>query len=374
MAKVLILGGGFGGVAAADHLAKKLDGEHEITLVSRSRRFVFSPALVRLAFGKTTLEDVSFDLRQIMGSRRVDLLTAEVVGIVPEKREVIIARGEIENCVPYDYLVYALGRSLAADKIAGFSEHAHHVLTVDKALQFGQALDHFHEGRALIGQCPGARLPVPVYETAFALSQLLEERNERNRVKISVVGASAPGVEFGDNDCAGALRTALNAHGIELLPNFSISRITFGAAYNSLGQSIKFNLLMLLPPFEGPPAVSSLGIRNAEGYINVNEMMQVVGAERMYAVGDCVNFKGPKMARMSIKQAKVAAANLVSEIEGRRPTSTYNHELNVVIDEGSSRSIYVHKNLSPAGPAKVRQGRLWTWTKRLQQRHWRVSA
>ena len=47
MAKILILGGGFGGVVAAEHLAKKLDAEHQITLVSRSRQFVFYPALVR---------------------------------------------------------------------------------------------------------------------------------------------------------------------------------------------------------------------------------------------------------------------------------------------------------------------------------------
>ena len=52
MAKVLILGGGFGGVVAAERLAAQLSDDHQITLVSRSRNFVFYPALVRLAFGK----------------------------------------------------------------------------------------------------------------------------------------------------------------------------------------------------------------------------------------------------------------------------------------------------------------------------------
>lgn len=52
MAKVLIAGGGFAGVVAAESLAKKLGNEHEITLVSRSRKFLFYPALVRLAFGQ----------------------------------------------------------------------------------------------------------------------------------------------------------------------------------------------------------------------------------------------------------------------------------------------------------------------------------
>lgn len=46
MAKILILGGGFGGGVAADRLAEQLGDEHQITLVSRSRNFVFYPALV----------------------------------------------------------------------------------------------------------------------------------------------------------------------------------------------------------------------------------------------------------------------------------------------------------------------------------------
>ena len=57
MAKVLVLGGGFGGVVAAERLAEQLGDEHQITLVSRSRQFVFYPALVKLAFGKAETAD-----------------------------------------------------------------------------------------------------------------------------------------------------------------------------------------------------------------------------------------------------------------------------------------------------------------------------
>ena len=59
MANVLVLGGGFGGLVAAARLAKLLAPEHQITLVSRSRRFVFYPALVRLAFGGCEPDDIT---------------------------------------------------------------------------------------------------------------------------------------------------------------------------------------------------------------------------------------------------------------------------------------------------------------------------
>ena len=83
MANVLILGGGFGGVVAAERLAEQLSEEHQITLVSRSRNFVFYPTLLSLAFGKCERDDVSFDLRQAMLHRRVNFIEAEVARSIP---------------------------------------------------------------------------------------------------------------------------------------------------------------------------------------------------------------------------------------------------------------------------------------------------
>lgn len=256
MAKVLILGGGFGGVVAAERLAEQLGDEHQITMVSRSRHFVFYPALVRLAFGKCQREDVSFNLRKTMLSQRVNFIEAEVARIDPRERRVTITHGEVEGKLPYDYLMFALGRRLATERVTGFYEHAHHLLSVEKALRFGKAIDEFHEGRAVIGQCPGARLPVPVYETAFALSRLLEERGERERARITIVSPDPPGLLFGDSEVTSALKNALAAHDIEFRPDFPIDRVTAGAATTTNGHGINFNLLMLLPPFQGSSAAS----------------------------------------------------------------------------------------------------------------------
>src|SRR6185437_13615933 len=109
MAKVLILGGGFAGVVAAERLAEQIGDEHQITLVSRSRQFVFYPALVRLAFGKCEPADVSFDLRHSL-NRKVNFIEAEVARIDPFERVVTMAHGEVEGKLGYDYLIFALGR------------------------------------------------------------------------------------------------------------------------------------------------------------------------------------------------------------------------------------------------------------------------
>src|SRR5262245_58267887 len=131
MANILVAGGGFGGVVAAESLARRLGQEHRITLVSRHREFTFFPSLVRLAFGRLKLEDVFFDLVHAMRSQRVALSQADVADYDPDKRFVVVRRGRLEWRMAYDYLVIALGRRLAAERVPGFFKYAHHLLTVD---------------------------------------------------------------------------------------------------------------------------------------------------------------------------------------------------------------------------------------------------
>lgn len=371
MAKVLILGGGFGGVVAAERLAALLSDDHQITLVARSRNFVFYPALVRLAFRKCQKEDVLFDLRQTMLSRRINFVEAEVAHVDPFERKVTIAHGEVEGKLPYDYLIFALGRRLATEKITGFYEHAHHLLNVDKAIKFGNAISVFREGRVVLGQCPGARLPVPVFESAFALSNVLKDKSKRERTRITVVTPSTLEAELGDVAAADALKKAFDDRQIELLTNFGIASLTRNAATTKSGETTDFDLLMLVPPFRGSSAATYMGVTNDEGYVNVNLNMRVVGNDRIYAVGDCVNFVGPKMGHMAIRQAEVAATNLAAEIEGREPLAHYSHEMRFVIDEvGGNNGLYVHKDIPGDEPATVKQGRFWSWAKRAQQTRW----
>src|SRR6266508_4134952 len=120
MANVLVLGGGFAGVGAAESLAQRLGPEHQSTLVSRHREFTFFPSLVRLAIGRLKLEDVFFDLVHAMRSQRVALTQAEVADYDPDKRYVVVPRGRYLRHIAYDYLVFALGRRLASERVPGF--------------------------------------------------------------------------------------------------------------------------------------------------------------------------------------------------------------------------------------------------------------
>jgi sulfide:quinone oxidoreductase len=373
MAKVLVVGGGFAGVVAAESLAKELEGDHEVTLVSRTRQFLFYPALVRFAFGQCTPNDLGFDLREAMLSRGVSFVQAEVGRIVPDKRKVIIAGGDLAGEMPYDFLLLAFGRRLATERVMGFYENAHHLLSLEATLKFSAAVDNFHQGHAVIGSCLGARLPVPIFETAFALSRLLELRGERRRCAITVVSDETPAEMFGGAAISEKLLDALKTHGIELVSDFSINQVTPTSILASDGREIDCNLRMLVPPFCGPSPVLYTGLTGAEGYVRVAADMKVVGEERIYAAGDCVSFPGPKLGHMAVRQGEVAAANLRAEIEGRAPDAVYDHELTLVIDTSDHDSILLHQELWTDEPGDVSSSRFWSWAKRQQERYWKAT-
>lgn len=371
MAKVFILGGGFGGVVAAARLARTLDAEHHITLISRDDRFSFYPAFVRYAFGECQRKDISFDLREAMLDRRVHFIKAEVARINPHSRRITLAHGETEGDVSYDYLIFALGRPLATGRVTGFFEHAHHLLTPEAALKFREAVNGFHQGRAVIGSCPGARLPIPVYETAFALSRRMKERGQREQVRITIVDPEMGNNQHpGGREMADKLYAALTEHVIELVPDFPVAHITADEVSTENGDSLPYDLLMLIPPFAGAGAGVRSGITDSDKFIRVDEYMRVRDTDRMYAVGDSVNLRGPKMGHMAVQQAIIAAANLHAELAGRAPEARYEHEMRLVIDSGGRDSIHLHKSLAGDEEGALRQGIFWGWAKRAQEKYW----
>lgn len=370
MANVLILGGGFAGVVAAESLAKRLGSEHQITLLSRHKEFIFYPSLVKLAFGQVEVSDIAYDLREAMLDRRVKFIEAEVAYPDPDNSCVVVPHGEVQGKVPYDYLLFALGRRLATEEVRGFYDHGNHVLTVNAALKFREALNNFHAGHAVLGYCQDARLAVPVYEAAFALDRMLKERGEREQVQITIVAPEQLSGQLGGEEVVPALEAALHEHNIAFVSEFPVNQITEKTIFSATGKQMDYDLLMLIPPFTGPGEAQYTGITDPNGYVRVDRHMRVAGAYRMYAAGDCVNFLGPKMGHMAVLQGMVAAANIAAEIEGHEPSARYNHELMLVIDEGGKDSIYLQKPLWGEGAASLKQGRFWGWAKQVHQKYW----
>lgn len=372
MAKIVILGGGFGGLITAEQLAESLGADHQITLVAPNRKFTFYPALVPLAFGECSAEDITFDLSAKLVDLGIRYVQGEVIRINARMRTVKVAGEDFNGDIGYDYLVIALGRRLATEKVPGFFESANHLLGTKAARKFGEAVSDFRKGTIIVGLCPDARLPVPVCETAFALAKRFEPAVQDGRVQIKVIFPESLKAAFGGAQVHKQLESAFERHHINVLYDVPIREISCAAIFSSNKHEIEYDLLMLVPPFRGNAALSDLGITDESDYVRVDGFMRVQGPEKTYAVGDIVAFSGPKFAYMAVRQAEVAAANIVSEIKGDAVAKEYFHEIATIIDTGGSDSIYLHYGIWNDVLYRLKKGKLWSLGKNIHGAFWRA--
>src|SRR5438128_6885146 len=102
--RVLIVGGGFGGLYAARELGK--DERVEVTLVDRRNHHLFSPLLYQVATAALSPGDIAYPIRAILrGQANTRVLLGDAVAIDPVRRELVLS----DERIPYDYLILASG-------------------------------------------------------------------------------------------------------------------------------------------------------------------------------------------------------------------------------------------------------------------------
>ncbi|HEX9602118.1 MAG TPA: aquaporin, partial [Myxococcales bacterium] len=124
--RIVILGGGFGGIFTARRLQQLLGGkgDYEIVLVSKENYFVFQPMLPEVISGTIGLTDLVSPIRQLVPGAEIHV--RDVESIDPERRTVTTAPGFLPHAhtLPYDHLVLALGTVTDFRGLRGLPEHA----------------------------------------------------------------------------------------------------------------------------------------------------------------------------------------------------------------------------------------------------------
>lgn len=373
MARILIAGGGFGGLVAAETLSERLGGQHQITLIAPNRMFTFYPKLVQVAFGALSPDEIRFDLESRLRQLNVHFVQGKVVDIDGYYGNVDVVGEDYNGKMAYDFLVLAVGPKLAIDDIPGFFEYSNHLLGVNPALRFRDAIDDFRGGNIVLGMCAGARLPVAICETAFALARKFEKEMAVEDTNIRVIFPSSLDDAFGGAHLSAEVEKAFSKHGINVLYDISISEITDQDVYSTDGHRIHHDLLLLMPPFSGHEMFRSLGAVDKNDFIQVDGHMRVKGLLNVFAVGDSVAFSGPKFAHMAVRQAQVAAANVIAELKGEPASDEYYHEIATVINAGGPESIYLHYGIWDDELYRLKQGRFWGFAKDVHDSFWQGS-
>jgi sulfide:quinone oxidoreductase len=153
--KVLVLGGNFGGLTAALAVKHELDGDVDVTVVSKDDQFLFNPSLIWLPFGKRDRGDLTFPIGPTLESHDVVFEHVAAAGVDADHQQVTLADG---RTLDYDYLVIATGYRNDDDVVPGYRDNAVTITTLDDAERAGGAWQRYLDdpGDIVIAATQGA--------------------------------------------------------------------------------------------------------------------------------------------------------------------------------------------------------------------------
>ncbi|MAF95714.1 MAG: sulfide:quinone reductase [Rhodospirillaceae bacterium] len=377
---IIIVGGSFGGLTTAFDLRRLLPRrQHEITVISKERRFIFIPSLPWVAMGDKTIADISFDLDKPLTSKGINFVAAAVSRIDPEARKVHTDSESHD----YDYLVIATGHRSANEAVPGlgpFDGPGHSLMSPPEAEEARDTWPAFMDdpGPMVIGCAPGASCLGPAYEFLFEAHHALKQRKIRHKAPITFVTPEPFLGHFGVGGF-GKIRQFLEGEledrDVRYHTSAAISKITDSSVELADGTAFESRYSLIIPPLAGvKPVAEAKGLANPKGFIPVDPYYRHGDFENIYAVGVTValppveetpvpvNF--PKTGHMTEQMAKIAARNIAADIQGGEKTT---HELMVecIMDMGDEA---VHIVADPVRPprdvSKISKGKRWLWAKR----------
>jgi NADH:ubiquinone reductase (H+-translocating) len=340
--RVVVLGGGFGGVQAAIELERLLPKEDEILLVSEQTFLLFTPLLPQIASSNIDPRHIVQTIREIRGKRRFGFRRDTVLSIDLSARRIILASGTID----YDVLVIALGSRSEYFGISGAREHTWDFKTLEDAvmlrdhvLDMCEHADHTAEEAArrdllrfvvVGGGYTGVEL---VTELSDFFSEYVARKYRGIRpgdVQLMVLEA-APEILRGISERlkAHALRR-LNARGIEVRTSAKVTRCGEDYVEINGGEMIRSATIVWAAGVRANGLVENLpGPHDRVGRAVVNSALQLDGHPEVFVTGDCGAAEtapgAPLVAPVAIAQGGIAARNVAHFLRGE-PLESYTYK------------------------------------------------
>ena len=340
--RILILGGGFGGVYAALELERTLRNRSdvEVTLVTRDNYFLFTPLLHEVAASDLEMNAIVNPLRKLL--RRVRTFSGSIETIDLEKKYVAVSHGYDSHVheLPYDQLILALGSSTNFFGLPGLKDAALTIKTLDDAIALrNRLITHLEEANS---ECAAdGRQPLLTFVVAgagFAGVETLGAINDFVREAIPFYPNLNPDLvrtvlispdefvlpELGPKLGAYAQRK-LAARGVEVVMRARVIAVHEGLVELSDGRKIRANTLVWAAGNAPNPLIAALPIPMSAGRIEVSEYLEVQKFPGVWALGDCALVPNPKTggyhpptAQHAIREGRCVARNVAAEILGGR--------------------------------------------------------
>ncbi len=342
MAKVLVLGGGFAGVEAAIFLRRE---NHDVTLISDRDYMYIYPTSIWVPVGDVEFDKICIKMSDLSNKHGFSYIKESVEKIEAKEMKVTTNNGEHSG---YDYLVIAVGSGKMAHKgsenflsICGKPEESLELKerfealiakgSGDIAMGFG---GNPHDSSAVRGG--------PAFEVIFNFHNKLKKLGIRDKFNLTFFAPmEKPGAKMGEKslDMLDIFfkKLNINKHFGKKIKEFVSDGIIFED-----DSKLNSDLVMFIPAGKGHDFIveSDLPVSEA-GFVKINDYSQVEGYEKVFAIGDVAELKGPDWRAKQGHVAEVMARNVANNIStiqrrGVGEMKGYQEHLNIlcVMDSG----------------------------------------
>jgi NADH dehydrogenase len=338
--RIVILGGGFGGLATARALERQLprDADVEVTLVNRDNYFLFTPMLHEVAASDLDVTTIVNPLRKML--KRTSIFTGTVDRIDTEARTVAVshAGGVHGHLLAYDHLVVALGSVTNHFGIPGVAERALSMKSLDDAMRLrNRLIEHLEEAdfecnaslrQSLLtfvvagGGFAGVETVAAIHD--FAHHAVKFYRNLRHDdIRVVVVHPGDYLLPELGADLGHYTGRRLAARGVEVILNAKVASVADDVVQLTNGVRIPAQTVVWTAGVSSNALVSALPCRLVKGRLATDECLRVEGMPNVWALGDCAHVIDrvtgapyPPTAQHAIRQGACLAANIVALLRG----------------------------------------------------------